>query len=613
MATKKQRRAPADGAATAANLQAAWPFPTKTKPFKDFGAALEAAPMESPPTERIHVNEVQLYTDPTKNTVDMIAIEQLVESPFNPRTRFAGLEELAETMKAVGVMQPILARPVTLPGGFEIRKGDEPQQAYEIIYGHRRTRAAKIAGLAQIPCIVRALTDAQAAQLQAIENVQRKDLDPVEEARGYKQYLDAHGVTKDQLAADIGLSRTHVYSRLKLATAIPAVLVALQTGEIYEENALRIARLPNEKLQQKALDAIRKDYRYDPDDGGKKSVRRIQEFLREKFTLQLSGAIFDVTDAQLLEGCGACTDCPKRSGNAPEFADLANDTSKRAYERTPTAGPNLCTDPDCFEAKKKAHLAAKAAILVTKGKTVITGGKARSAISAEGQVKNGFVALKDVKDALATAKKAGKEIATVVIQNPRDGKTVEAVEEAALVAAGVKKKAKSSSSSGTPGWSEKEREEHARQQKEREQRGVTNTRINRAILAAVRQAAAGKAPSAIALQRITAAAYAGMSWGEKQLLAELHRCKSPDALEKQIGSMPPDRLATLLLDCALVENVVDDGWDRNPKPTALLAVAKELDVDVAEIRKDVSAKAADTKTEDLLQGIEQDQEEAEEA
>jgi ParB/RepB/Spo0J family partition protein len=158
---------------------------------------------------------VNLYADPTKNTVEQIAIEQLVESPFNPRTRFdeQALRSSPRPCAPWASCRPILVRPVTLPGGFAITKGGEPQQAYEIIFGHRRFRAAKIAGEADHARIVRELTDAQAAQLQAIENVQRKDLDPSRRRAATQHYIKVHGVTKDQLAAEIGLSRTHVYSR----------------------------------------------------------------------------------------------------------------------------------------------------------------------------------------------------------------------------------------------------------------------------------------------------------------------------------------------------------------------------------------------------------------
>jgi ParB/RepB/Spo0J family partition protein len=624
MARNKPKAAPADGASTAGNLQATWPFPTIPKSARAATVAEdESTGTTTPetPIERVHVDAIDLYTDPAKNQVTRIALEQLLESPFNPRTHFdeKALQELAETVREVGVMQPLLVRPVEIPSGWSITRGGETLQPYEIIFGHRRYRAARLAGVADVPTIIRGLTDAQAAQLQAIENLQRENLDPVEEARGYAHYLKVHGVSKDQLAQEIGLSRTHVYSRLKLATAAPAVLDALQAGEIYEENALRIARLPHVKLQLKALEAIRKDYRYDPDDGGKKSVRRIQDFLREKFTLQLREAIFDTKDGALVELAGACTVCPKRSGNAPEYADLANDPDKGYGGRQLTAGPDLCTDPDCFEAKKKAHLAIEAGKLTAKGKTVVTGGKARAAVSADGTFKGAYIALKDVKALLAASKKSGgtkaEDLEVVTIQDPRGGKMHQAVSVEALKAAGVKVAKPKNDGNGRSSWEEQQRKSNEARKLQEEHAAVA-TKVNTAILSAVRQAAAGKQLTPLAMQHIALIAFRGVEWNAKSLLATLHGVKNETALAKAIGSMPPEKLTTLLLDCALVHNVIASGY-RDEKPDCLMALAKELGVDVAEIRKDVSGKAADTKTEDLLAGAttgeSQDEDEAVEA
>ncbi len=609
MAKKTTKAAPADGASTAANLQAAWPFPIHKKEKKggrdeqeivdpaveredfqqDFDAHADAT--HPPAVERIRVDAIDLYTDPAKNQVQRLALEQLLESPFNPRTRYdeKALNELAETVRDVGVMQALLVRPIEIPSGWSITRGGETLQPYEIVFGHRRYRAARIAGRADVPVIIRDLTNAQSAQLQAIENVQREDLDPLEEARGYAHYLQVHGVNKDQLAKEVGLSRSHVYARLKLLTAVPAVHEALRSGEIFEENALHIARIPHAKLQEKALASLRSN-QMDLEDGGKRSVRRIRDFLRERFTLKLSEAMFDPKDAQLLEGCGSCDECPKRSGNAPEFDDLAASTDTD-WQHKLEAGPDLCTDPDCFDAKKKAHLAAKAEVLKAKGKTVIEGSKARAAIGADGKVKGAYVALKDVREALAKAKKNGTPVATVVIQNPRDGKPVEAVKVEDLKTVGVKVKAPRTDRDK---WEQQQRKREE-ERKRAEQRGAVNTKVNTTILAAVRQACAGKPPSTLALQHVVTAAYRGVDWQEQKLIAQLHDCKSPEALLKKIGQLAPDRLATLLLDCALIDNVVDDGYDRH-KPTALLAIANECGVDVAAIRKEVTATAADTRT-----------------
>ncbi len=620
MAKKTTKAAPADGASTAANLQAAWPFPTVTKtvefpsPVPGDPDAVATATFEEPAGERIRADAIRLYTDPDKNRVERVALEQLIECPFNPRTRYdpKALAELADTIRGVGVMQPLLARPVDYA---QISHNSQPVQAYEIVFGHRRYRAAKIAGEGDVPVIVRELTDAQSAQLQAIENLQREDLDEIEEAKGYASYLQAHGVSKDQLAEELGLSRTHVYARLKLLNAVPSVQEACQAGEIQGEVALFISRLATPKLQDKALASLRSNG-HDLEDGGKKSVRRIREFLKERFTLKLGEALFDTKDGALLAHAGACTDCPKRTGNAPEFQDLCETREGDYRGHTQRGEPNLCTDPDCFEAKKKAHLASKAAALEAKGKTVITGGKARSAISATGEVKGGYIALKDVKAELAKAKgkkgNEGIEVTPVIIQNPRDGKTVEVVKVEDLKVVGVKVKQAPAASGGRTDWQQQQRQREEERQKQ-EAKAAVETKVNCAILAAVRQAAAGQPLSAFALQLIAGAALSGIDYQQRNLMAQLHECKSADDLRKKVGQLPVDRLTTLLLDCALVDNVVAQSYGPRDKPEPLLAAAKHYGVDVAAIRKAVMATAADTKTEDLLKGAEQQAEEEDEA
>jgi ParB/RepB/Spo0J family partition protein len=592
MPSKKRAAAPADGAETVGDLATSWPQPPG-----------------GPVVDRIQVAAIDLYTDPTKNQVERVELESLQESPFNPRTRYddVALQELASTVRDVGVMQPLLVRRLSVDAAMAYNKAN-PSKAgqheglLEIVFGHRRYRAAKLAGVASVPAIVRDLTDAQAAQLQAIENVQRKDLDPIEEALGYEHYIKVHGVTKDQLAAEVGLSRSHVYSRLKLLQLPDAVRQACSKGEIGSEVALLIARIHTPKLQERALSAIKSKY-YDLEDGGQRSFRQIRELLREKFTLKLSEAIFPIADATLLDGADACTTCPKRAGNAPEYSDLAEGYKGSAWSHRDgrTQGtPNLCTDPDCFEAKKKAHLKRKAAELEAKGKTVIAGNKARQLVSAQGELKPDYIALKDVKAQLPKAKKgeAPAALPTVVIQDPRNGKTIEAVKVEDLKAAGVKATPAKPARRGYDhaAWSRQQEAER----KKRELVAAEETRFNLALLSAVREAAAGKPFTTQLLQLVAAHSLEAVEWEGRELLASLHECKNFEQLRKQVGQLPPDRLTTLLLDCALIENVKSSGY-REHKPTALLAAAKHLDVDQASIKKELAKKPADTKTQDLLQ------------
>jgi len=136
-----------------------------------------------------------------------IAIDRIVPNPKQPRRTFveAELEELAESIRTKGVIQPILVRP-------------DPSQAemFEIIAGERRWRAARRAGLTVIPAVVRAMDDREMLEIAIIENVQRADLNAVEEAEAYKSLIDRFGRTQESVAQQVGKSREHVSNTMRL-------------------------------------------------------------------------------------------------------------------------------------------------------------------------------------------------------------------------------------------------------------------------------------------------------------------------------------------------------------------------------------------------------------
>lgn len=156
------------------------------------------------------IGEIDRPAAPEKqglNADGKVPIEFLTPNPKNPRRHFgdAELTDLAQSIREHGVVQPVVARP-------------SPTQAgrYEIIAGERRWRAAQRAGLTEIPIIVRDVNDRTALELAIIENVQRTDLNPVEEALGYQQLIDDHGYTQADLGQVIGKSRSHVANTLRL-------------------------------------------------------------------------------------------------------------------------------------------------------------------------------------------------------------------------------------------------------------------------------------------------------------------------------------------------------------------------------------------------------------
>ena len=213
----------------------------------------------------------------TQDTITQIPLEQLYESPFNPRKTFTDITALADTIKAEGcIHSPLLVRPrLTNP----LR--DDLQDGWEIVFGHRRYRAAEQLGLATVPCMVRAMSNAAARSAQIAENLARQDVHPFEEAEGFQALIEHDGITAEALAARIGKSISYVYGRLKLLKACSEIRNACLAGEIGSEVALLVARVGNDKMQAKALSAIRNDTSQHArmDDGGKKSFRHIRDLL----------------------------------------------------------------------------------------------------------------------------------------------------------------------------------------------------------------------------------------------------------------------------------------------------------------------------------------------
>jgi ParB family chromosome partitioning protein len=152
-----------------------------------------------------------------------LPIANLKPNPRNPRRAFdAGeLDDLASSIREKGVVQPILVRPIA-----------DAINTFEIIAGERRWRAAQKAGLHEVPVVVREVSDKEALELAIIENVQRSDLNPVEEAHGYQQLIDEHGYTAGELAGVIGKSRPHVANTLSLLKLPESVQAYLSEGKL---------------------------------------------------------------------------------------------------------------------------------------------------------------------------------------------------------------------------------------------------------------------------------------------------------------------------------------------------------------------------------------------
>lgn len=291
-----------------------------------------------------------------------IALDQIAPSLTNPRKTFdqTKLAELAESIKATGVHSPVLLRP--LPAArLEDTAHLKPRPAYELVAGERRYRASGMAALATIPAMIRELTDDQVLEIQIIENLQRDDLSPLEEAEGYEALMKHSGLPAEAVGAKIGKSRSYVYNRLKLLDLSQEGREALRAGQIDASKGLLIARIPDTKLQAEALKTLVQTGNH----GETMGFRQAQAYIQQRFMLALSGAKFKITDANLLPSAGSCRECPKRTGADPDlFADVkAADT---------------CTDPACFHAKEQAHSDALKRTAHERGQTIIDGREAKA-------------------------------------------------------------------------------------------------------------------------------------------------------------------------------------------------------------------------------------------
>lgn len=343
-----------------------------------------------------------MTTTPTLTpTMAMVPLDLIEESTTNPRKRFdqASLQDLADSIAATGVHQPVLLRPLPghrVPDTFGYRAPGAPLPVYELVVGARRFRASRIAKASHIPAMVRDLTDAEALEIQVVENLQREDVTPLEEAEGYDQLMRTGHYTADQVAAKVGKSRSYVYSKLKVLDLCHTARESLRAGTIDFSRALLIARIPTEELQLQALKyATAKDY-----NGDTPSQRACAEHIQRTFMLKLSGAPFNTDDAQLLAQAGACSQCPRRTGANPDlFADVKS--------------ADVCTFPPCYRKKEEAHGNALKAAALERGQTLIEGREARKIMPNSWSKPDGYVRLDDASDS-PTGKPLRKVLAKVM-------------------------------------------------------------------------------------------------------------------------------------------------------------------------------------------------------
>ncbi len=268
---------------------------------------------------------------------ELIAIGIIQESKTNPRTHWdaKALQELAESIKQHGILQPLIIR--------------HTGKIVELVSGARRLRAAKLAGLKDVPCIIMDLTDDQAQEIQIIENLHREDVRPMEEAVGYQQLLNSGKYTVEALAEKVGKSTTYVYSRLRLNHLIDKFRKLFEKEWISYAIVRVICRHTNE-FQEKLYTEFDNDNIFaggfkEASEEEIKSVlpSQIEEFAKDNLYKNLKYAPFDLSDKILVKD-KPCDTCKSNTACAGQlFPEYSKD--------------KFCTDPKCYNEKVKNHIA----------------------------------------------------------------------------------------------------------------------------------------------------------------------------------------------------------------------------------------------------------------
>ena len=209
------------------------------------------------------LNAIFIENDSEDNNGSVtLKISEIEPNRSQPRKEFdeKALSELAESISKHGLLQPLLVRPLPLGG-------------YQIVAGERRYRACRMVGITEVPVIIRELGDTETMEIALIENLQREDLTPIEEALGYKVLIDEHGFSQEDVAQSVGRSRPAIANSLRLLKLPQNILDLVSDGSISAGHARALLTLEDEKLMQElAEEIIKKDL----------SVRQVEKICKQK-------------------------------------------------------------------------------------------------------------------------------------------------------------------------------------------------------------------------------------------------------------------------------------------------------------------------------------------
>lgn len=484
----------------------------------------------------------------------------------------AKLAELASSIKAHGLVQPILVRPTN--GG----------DTFEVVAGERRAIAAKQAGLEVISATVRELTDEQVYELQLIENLQRQDLHELAEAEGYEA-LAKLGHSVDDMAAKVGKSKATVYARMKLLELTPDGRKAYYAGKISASVALVLARVPVPDVQNEALKIILAGRGWGPDKGPM-SYREALEYVQENCMTRLKDAPFSTVDGDLVPAAGPCSGCPKNTASATHPGNL------ELFADVEGARGGVCTDPVCFKTKREAWSARAIERARETGQKTITGKDAEK-ITRHGlhSLQGGYVRLTDhcYDDSKQRTYKQilGKDVTPTLLETEKG--VIEVVRREDAIAR-LPKRDRDRDDGGSY-----RKAQAARERKAKEERA-----FRRALFDQVLARLQVKPSKGVELLRRIARGYIReMQQDTRKLLCGVYGWTPVkkqystdwDAPMKAAIAKMSEAEASMFLDaCTLVRDLEVSPYSSSPA-TELLAAAKACKVDPAKVRKELAAAA----------------------
>ncbi|MFA6310631.1 MAG: ParB/RepB/Spo0J family partition protein [Sterolibacterium sp.] len=497
----------------------------------------------------------------------------------NRKHRTEHINNLAVSIKNHEVIQPITARP------WPVSRPQPDGILYEIVVGEGRWLGSIEAGKEDIPFFWRDLSDKEAVELQLIENLQRDDISPLEEAQGYRRLIDDHGHTADTIAAEVGKSRSAIYNSLKLLDLCPAALKIARDHNLDASLMMLAARIPDEKLQIAAVKDMAPHYAGDE----AMSYRRARDLMQRQYMLKLAEAPFSRADAELLPAAGSCQACPKRTGNSADlFADVTS--------------TDMCTDPGCFDAKKTAHVAKQRALAKANNIKIIDGAEAKKIKpnSYNDDLAGGYIDL-DKKMYSDSKNRTVRQIlgkdapaAEALLIDPHTkGKVIEVVSTATIKEKLAAKGAAVPTEVTRRGKSDAEKEA----ERKRKQEGIYRQRLFDSTRGAIAVSFDTREEDSVLdlreFRQVTDLLYHGLQFEDQKRLARLWigpTEKTDDhelvrQLKKHIEAMERKDCARLMLEATLVGEIVPGYGSHTPEN--LLATAEALEIDAGAIKKGV--------------------------